>query len=214
MMTLREVVTKTTLVFLLLPLMLNYAYALQSLKEDNEHIRRWNQFALDSLKLHKKMTAGKDLIVKTRIGGYADDKDFYKEESYFEHGRLVSLVQWEKENPTRLHSIEVYVRDKKGRVIRDYIAAYLPHYHNAPTQTLISFHHYNGDLHAFRSFDASGYRVIERCTGKNSQGQEVNILLDEDELDENPDNVMNGSDYKQCFSGLKQTRLGKYLVPQ
>lgn len=214
MMTMRTQIIKTTLVFLSLPLMLSSAYALQSLKEDNKHIRTWNKFALDTLKLHKKITTGKKLTVKTRTGGYAHDKKFYKEERYFDHGRLVSQVQWERENPTRLHSVEVYIRDEKGRVMRDFIAAYLPHYHNAPTQTLVSFHNYNGKLHAFRSFDASGYRVLERCNGKNKKGEQVNIMLDEDELDENPDNVMNSSDYKQCFAGLKQASLGKYIIPQ
>lgn len=213
-MILRKMITKTILVFVLTPLILNSAYALQALKEDNEHIRRWNKFAMDILKLHKKLTTGKHLTVKTRIGGYADDKDFYLEERYFDHGRLVSQVQWEKENPSRLHSIEVYLYDKKGRVTRDFIAAYLPHYRNAPSQTLISFHHYNGDLHAFRSFDASGDRILERCNGKNAQGEVVNILLDEDDLYNELDGLMLSADYKRCFSGLKQDHLGKYLIPQ
>lgn len=207
------VMLRTVLFLSLASLMMTWVYAFEPMKEDNQHIRTWNKFAMDCLELHKKLTGGKHLDVKTRIGGYAHNKDFYKEERYFDNGHLVSQVQWERENPTRLHSIEVYLRDKNGRVMRDFIAAYLPHYHNAPTQTLISFHHYNGGLHAFRSFDASGYRVLERCNGKNKKGEVVNIILDEDELAEDPDNVMNGSNYKQCFAGLKQTRLGKYLIP-
>ena len=213
-MTSRLVLIKTALVLLFIPLVLNSAHAFQALKEDNQHIRVWNKFAMDTLELHKKITAGKKLEVKSSLGGYADDKNFYQEQQYFDHGHLISQVQWEKQNLTRLHSIEVYIRDNKGRVVRDFIAAYLPHYHNAPTQTLVSFHHYNGNLHAFRSFDASGFRVLERCTGKNKNGKDVNIILDEDELNEDPDNVMKSSDYKQCFTGLTQTRLGKYIIPQ
>jgi hypothetical protein len=123
-------------------------------------------------------------------------------------------VQWEKDAPDQLHTIEVYIYDEKGRVSRDYMAAYLPHYHNAPTQTLISFHHYSDQLHAFRTFDASGDRILERCEGKNKQGQLVNFLLDEDELYEDPDNVQTSADYKSCFAGLTQTQLGKYILPQ
>ena len=188
--------------------------AAQALKEDNQHIRSWNKFARDCLKLHKTLTAGKNIRHETEVGGYAHQKNFYIEHRYFDHDRLISKLQWEKDKPDTLHSIEVYLYDKKGRVTRDYAAAFLPYYHNAPVQTLVSFHHYNGNLHAFRSFDASGYRVLERCTGRAPDGEEINLILDEDELAEDPDNIIGSKAYNLCFAGLKQEKLGKYVVPQ
>ena len=188
--------------------------ATEAMKNDSKHVRVWNKFAADTLRLHKKLTAGKSLKVKTRIGSYANVKDFYTEHRYFNKDKLISQVQWEKENPKTLHTIEVYIHDQKGRVIRDFLAAYLPFYHNAPTQTLASFHHYNGQLHAFRSFDASGDKVLERCTGKDTKGLEVNLLLDEDDLLNDPDELIGTKEYKACFAGLKQQELGKYITPQ
>lgn len=202
------------LVVLLIPLTAGLVSATEAMKEDNVHVRLWNKFANDTLNLHKKLIAGKNLQVKTRIGSYANVKDFYVEQRYLDNGRLISQVQWEKENPKTLHTIEVYVHDKKGQVIRDFLAAYLPFYHNAPTQTLISFHHYSDHLHAFRSFDASGDKVLERCTGKDKNGQEINLLLDEDDLINDPDDLIGSKDYKACFTGLKQNTLGKYINPQ
>lgn len=202
------------LLVLLIPFTAGLVSATEAMKEDNIHVRVWNKFANDTLNLHKKLTAGKNLQVKTRIGSYANVKDFYVEQRYLDNGRLISQVQWEKENPKTLHTIEVYLHDKKGRVIRDFLAAYLPFYHNAPTQTLISFHHYSGHLHAFRSFDASGDTVLERCNGKDKNGQEINLLLDEDDLINDPDDLIGSKDYNACFTGLKQNTLGKYINPQ
>lgn len=190
------------------------ASATEPMKGDNKHVRTWNKFADDSLTLHKKLTDGKKLKVKTQIGSYANVKDFYIEHRYFDKGNLISQVQWEKDNPKQLHTIEVYVHDKQGRVVRDFMAAYLPFYHNAPTQTLISFHHYNNNLHAFRSFDASSDTILERCTGKNKKGQAVNFILDEDDLYNDDDGIIGSADYNECFVGLKQDKLGKYIIPQ
>lgn len=200
--------------FLALIFAVTPVFAAEPMKEDNKHVRVWNQFAQDTLKLHKQLTAGKNLQVKTRVGSYANVKNFYIERRYFSKGKLVSQVQWEKDNPETLHTIEVYLHDQKGRVTRDFVAAYLPFYHNAPTQTLASFHHYNGNLHAFRSFDASGYKVLERCNGKDSKGQVVNLLLDEDDLLNDPDDLLSTKEYRACFEGLKQQQLGKYITPQ
>jgi hypothetical protein len=203
----------TLYVILSMVLIMSTSFA-DVMKSDNKHARVWNKFANDSLNLHKKMTADKTVEVKTRIGSYANVKDFYIENRYFENGKLISQVQWEKDNPKQLHTIEVYIHDNTGRVIRDFMAAYLPFYHNAPTQTLISFHHYNEKLHAFRSFDATGDIILERCTGENNKNQPVNIILDEDELYNDEDGIKSTLDYKACFAGLTQSTLGKYIIPQ
>ena len=189
-------------------------FATEPMKEDNKHTRIWNKFADDALALHENLTKGKGYKVIKRVGSYANAKNFYVEHSYFNNEKLISQVQWEKDDPKTLHTIEVYVHDIKGRVIRDYMAAYLPFYHNAPTQTLISFHHYAGKLHSFRSFDATGDIVLERCMGKDKKGNTVNLLLDEDDLYNDPDELIGSKEYNRCFDGLKQNKLGKYIIPQ
>ncbi|MFV2060863.1 MAG: hypothetical protein ACC653_09260 [Gammaproteobacteria bacterium] len=188
----------------------------ESMKEDNVHVRKWNQFANDLHGLHKKQIANKKIKVKSKKGGYANNKEFYLEKEHFdEHGKLLSRIAWEVENPDKIHVIEIFVYNDSGNVVRDYSAAFLPQYRNAPVQTLISLHQYNKGLHAFRSFDASGDKILERCEGKYN-GKEISFMLDEDELyeltgDEN--GLMYSQDYKTCFNGLQET-VGKYLTPQ
>lgn len=186
-------------------------------KEDNLHVRTWNQFAQDILKFHQSRIKDMDVVVKEDIGGYSHLSDFYIEKKYFSDNKHIATIMWEKENPELLHSIEVLVRDSRGRIIRDYVAAYLPSYRNAPTQTLISLHNYHKQLHAFRTFDASGYRIIERCTGLY-KGKEINFLLDEDEIAEALEDSHTGkgpmmsAHYKACFGELQQD-VGIYLRP-
>lgn len=197
---------------LFVPAMLQAA---QSMKEDNVHVRTWNTFADNVLQLHHQLVDDKPGIeVKSTTGGYANNPDFYKEEQYYRDGRLVSEVRWEIDNPEQMHTIQVYIHDDKGRVIRDYTAAYLPTYRNAPSQTLITLHGYHGGLHAFRTFDASGYRIVERCDG-TLHGKPVHILLDEDEIDmaeSEPGSIMETEAYQKCFAGL-QLKAGEYLTP-
>jgi len=187
------------------------------IKGDNEHAKKWNKFADDVLVLHKKLIDKIPTEKKTELGGYAGNPKYYKQYSYYakSNGKLISVVQWELKNPHLMHSIEVYVRDKDGRVLRDYSAAYLPDYRNAPTQTLVSLHTYNGDLHAFRTFEANGDRIVERCTGK-LKGEVVNFILDEDELAHAEDgltDVMEQADYKACFKDMPADG-GTYITPQ
>lgn len=202
-----------SLILLLLGIV-SIASATEAMKGDNKHARVWNKFANDCLSLHKKLTDGKNLQVKETVDKYINKDVFFTEYRYFDKGRLISQVQWENGNQNLLHNIEVYLHDEKGRVVRDYISAYLPFHHDTPIQALISFHHYNAALHAFRSFDASGDTVLERCTGKNKKGQPVDIILDEDELYNDDDGIIGSGDYNECFTGLKQKQLGKYIIPQ
>ncbi len=189
----------------------------ETVRGDNEHARKWNKFADDVLVLHKHLTTKTETSKKTRLGGYFGNPKFYKEDGYYEKttGKLISLVQWELQNPNLMHSIEVFVRDDQGRILRDYSAAYLPNYRNAPTQTLVSLHIYNGELHAFRTFEATGDRIVERCTGK-LKNEDVNFILDEDEIAHamgGSTDVMERVDYKACFKGMPD-EAGKYLTPQ
>ena len=202
--------------FLLMLLPVSQAYA-EVLKADNEFARVCNMFADNVLELHQKLIDARNVKVVKSTGGYHGNPDFYAEEKYIDkkNGKVISIVTWELENPENLHTIEVFVRDDKGRVIRDYAAAYLPTYRNAPTQTLVSLHQYNGKLHAFRTFDAVGDRLVDRCTG-TLNGKEVNLLLDEDDLIDaihGDSRAMEAPEYKACFKGLP-TQPGDYLTPQ
>ncbi len=187
-----------------------------SMKEDNQHIRKWTAFAKDTLKLHHKLIKKHRHKIEKSTGGYAGNKDFYIEENYISHktGKLLSKVQWEKTNPDVMHTIEVYVHDNNNRIVRDFVAAYLPGYHNAPVQTLISFHQYSGKLHGFRSFDASGDKILERCEGEY-KGKPFDFILDEDDLyaAEMEGNPIEEKMYALCVGKLP-TKLGKYITPQ
>lgn len=81
----------------------------QAMKEDNQHVRRWNGFADNLLKLHKQLNNQQIHVIKTQMGGYAHLPNFYKEHKYInkKSGNLISQVQWEKAYPDNLHTIEV-----------------------------------------------------------------------------------------------------------
>lgn len=182
----------------------------------NQHARTGNAFAKRVLALHQYLIARTGTTRKTRVGGYANYPDFYLEENWFDaNGQHVSRVLWEQDQPQNLHTIEVFIRDEQGRVLRDYLAAYLPDYRNAPTQTQVTLYRYNGELTAFRGFDAYGDAVVERCAGR-FQDKEVSFLLDEDEIYEarvGRTDMMKRAEYQACFAGLPE-KAGKFLTPQ
>lgn len=188
-------------------------FAASADKSLNKHEIAWSHFADQVLRLHRKLINAVPVVKKSHLGGYAHQPDFYREESYYNAHthKLISRVRWERDNPRKLHTIEVYLYDDQGRVKRDYTAAYLPNYYRAPSQTLISFHAYHDGLHAFRSFDADGYRVDEGCRGQ-FQGKPVNIILDESEIEDGTPEMQTPV-YHACFAGMRQ-KLGKYLTPQ
>ena len=188
----------------------------ERLREDKTHVKVWNNFARQVLALHEKQIARYAVRKTVQTGGYHNQPDFYLEESYYDTrtGKLVSRVRWEKDNPRQLHTVEVNILDDQGRVLRDFTAAYLPDYHNAPVQTLIDIHHYNGGLHSFRQYDAGGDLIYEFCEG-TLDGRPVQIRLFEDDLfgnDPEIDKLMAGADYKACFGGMS-ARVGEYINP-
>jgi hypothetical protein len=200
------------------------------------HSRKWNAFVDAVYAFHQQRLETHDIRTTTAVGGYPRHPDFYDDVSYYDAktGRLLSKVLWQRDNggtldwakshlgiqPPRdrdhLHSIEVYIYDDKGRVIREYSATYLPNYRGAPTQTLVFLHRYNGDLHAFRSFDASGIPQYEKCTG-TWMGKAVDIELDEDEIFElrtgGGTETSRSPAYRACFAGLPE-QAGDYLTPR
>ena len=189
----------------------------KSILTNMTHVQRWNRFADKLLELHKSILSRHKVRTTKSSGGYYRLPDFYKDIHYYDAktGRLLSHVQWETKHPDRVHFMEVYNYDDKGRVIRDYGAAYLTEGRNAPVQTLINFHAYHGDLHAFRQFDASNNRIFEHCEGKY-KGKKVDISLSEMDildLEDQPKGLLTSPLYKKCFAGLPHTA-GKYLTPQ
>ncbi len=188
-----------------------------ALKVDNEHVEIWNRFAKQLMRLHKQRIAAHEVTKSEELGGYYNMPEFYKEVTYrdAESGHVLSRIQWETEDPDQAHVIQTYFYDDQGRVIRDYSAAFLPGHRNAPIQTLIALHNYNQDLHAFRTFDASGDRIFERCQGR-FQGKEVDLRLEDYQIRDalrDPKSIMAKPLYKACFQDL-QEKAGKYLTPQ
>lgn len=201
-------------------LLLTTSYAAENeaqvFQEDKKHVRTWNDFAKDLLNLHGKLTQATKTKVVLRQGGYEGFPDFFKEECFHEmpSGRLVSRIQWESRNLKNIHVIEVYIYNSQGKVIRDYTAAYLPQGRNAPVQTLINLHGYQGKMHGFRQFDASGDLLFEQCQGEFS-GKPVLIRLFEDDLatgGEKVERVMTSGAYKACFAHVEKSAK-RYLTP-
>lgn len=181
----------------------------RSIKEDKKQVNDWNSFARDLYELHKDQLSRHDVKETVKKGGYRGNKDFYKEITYSDAqtGRMLSRIQWEIENPENIHVIEVFQYDKKGQVSCDYTAAFLPGFRNAPVQTLVALHSYNEGLHAFRSFDASGDAVFERCEG-TYKGKKIDFDFEDHEIEtmrNEKNGIMQSADYKACFGNIDLT---------
>ena len=138
--------------FLLLLGLCGAAFAVQAAPPPvSDHTARWNWFVDALYALHQERTAGREIKTSSIIGGYFREKEFYREVKYVDAatGRHLSTIQWEREHPERIHYIEVYVYDRKGRIARDYSALFLTFSRAAPQHTLINLHAYHGKLHAF-----------------------------------------------------------------
>jgi len=192
------------------------AAEVQRMQEDREHVESWNAFADRLYRLHRERLEGRRIRTTEAVGGYADQPEFYREVSYYDadSGRLLSRVQYVREHPDRVHAIEVYLYDEEGRVTRDYAAAWLPHFRNAPVQTLINLHHYEDGLHGFRQFDASGDPIYEFCEGSYG-GRTVTLRLFDDDIhspDADVEALMASPLYAACFGGLP-AEAGAYRSP-
>jgi tetratricopeptide (TPR) repeat protein len=205
--------------FMSLPQVNQAEERLAPLKEDKQHVKTWNRFADHLHQLHRHLIQGKQIRVEEQTGGYGGftgQPDFYIEKKYYDqaNGRMLSRIQWEKDNPDTIHVIEVFIYDEQGQVKRDYLAAFLPGFRNAPVQTLINLHNYNDQLHAFRQFDASGERIYETCSGRFFD-EAVEIHLMDYQLSalsaERPA-VMDTEAYLACFQGVPTT-VADYLDP-
>lgn len=189
-----------------------------SLKVDQQQVDQWNAFADELYQLHRHQLSQHPVRTTERIGGYdgyLDDPAFYREVRYFDarSGQLLSRIQWERKRPDVIHMIEVMRYNDQGRVERDYLAAYLPRFRNAPVQTLINFHKYEDGVHGFRQFDASGNRIYEQCRGTYF-GESVFLSLEENDLPPYSDTpeLFDSPVYLACFENLP-LQAGPYLKP-
>lgn len=181
---------------------------------DRAHVADWNRFAENVYALHRKGLMGHDVreVVATgEYGGTVAAGLYYRDVAYTDAatGWLLSRVRSDRDHPERWHIVEAYVRDPDGRVLRDYIAMYLPWARRAPITTFITLHSYPGDLHAMRQFNASGERIYERCTGTLA-GSKVDIELDWGKISSQAASLPG---YRACFDGLQEDA-GIYLTPQ
>lgn len=189
----------------------------QTVGPDDAQINRWHAFMDQVYALHEKQIAGRELRTEERLGGYRDNPEFYREVRYYDraNGQLLSTIQWEQQDPKRVHAIWVQIYGDNDRVVRDYSGWYLPHTRNAPRGTWITFHAYNGELHGFRQFDASDNRIYDACEG-SFQGKKVDIGLDDLDIARalrEPEGILSTAAYRECFRGLPTQSAGVYLKP-
>lgn len=187
-----------------------------TLKTDKQQVKSWNLFADRLYQLHATLIAQHEIRTESSHGGYAEQPDIYTETRYFDKhsNRLLSRIQRMNNNPKLIQLIEINIYDKAGKLVRDYMAAYLPFNRNAPIQTLINLHGYHGELHAFRQFDATGEQIYEQCQGR-FEGKPVMISLEEYEFSKGAyqDTQTVGSvAYKNCFADIPTTAQ-PYLNP-
>lgn len=186
----------------------------QPMKQDNQQVTGWNRFFDSLLKTHRWYEQNYAIKQVSSSGGYATKPGFYREVSYYDSqsGRLLSRIRWEKDKPKQIHMIEVFIYDDKGRLSRDYLAAWLPDFRNAPVQTLINFHNYNDELHAYRQFDANGDLIYEQCRGRYFN-EDVFLSIEEHEFEAYRDETSKAYEtYIACFEMLPR-QAGQFLKP-
>lgn len=219
-MLLTENIVNKIIIFILLMINgISFANTNDSLKSDPAQVKKWNNFVDELYKIHINNTKNISVKKTMRIDGYGGgfaNKEFYREISYFNKktNKLISIIQWEINNPDTIHTIEVFLYDNKGRIKTDFYARYLPYARNSPVQTLINLHDYNDKLHSFRQFDANGELMYETCRGEFFD-KKINLHLDDEEIIEfrtkNDDELLNEA-YSSCFNNTPSTAQA-YLQP-
>jgi hypothetical protein len=178
-------------------------HASQPIDVNERQVQQSNAFVENLYRLHLKQLEGRQWREQEVPGGYRDHPNFYREVTYLEakSGRPLSRIGWERRPPNRIHSIEVYVHDSAGRLVRGYLAWFLPDHRNAPRQTAINFYAYNGGTRSWRQFDGSGLRIYEKCT----KASRVLVELWDDDISRAEDDersIMYQPVYRQCFDGV------------
>ena len=193
-------------------------------RENTTQVKTWNQFADDLLTvrdhLHEQYDTHRSELSADYGGSFSQGMG-YTETSHFnkKNEHILTRVRHQRITASEtgtghINSIEVYIYDKSGNLVRDYLAAYLPGYWNAPIQTLINFHKNIDDLRAFRQFDASGRRIYEQCKGKFFD-EAVDISLEDYEIPNHAGelkDMFKRETYRACFDGLPVSA-SNYLNP-
>jgi hypothetical protein len=221
-----EVTVKTGIVSMLavaaaaLQLDVTAADQVRTVSVQEDQVTAWNKFAERVHQLHRSQLQGRKIEQAEEFGGYRGLPRFYRQVTYrdADSKRVLSQIQWEREQPDRIHSIEVYVYNVEGRLLRDYMAWYLPHRRNAPRATAINLYHYDDDVRGWRQFDASNERTYEKCSEwRDGKEQRTLIELSEDKLiealAEPTKGVLASALYQRCFASLTDTA-GRYLEPK
>ena len=75
----------------------------QSMKEDVQHVQRWNKFFNSLLDLHLQNMQHRKIETTEHLGGYAGQPNFYREVSYYDKAshHLLSRIEWETKHPQR-----------------------------------------------------------------------------------------------------------------
>jgi len=188
------------------------AGAQSQLRDNAEHVRRWNDFADQLLAIHRHWLATLPTTKTERLSGYAGRPKSFVEATYKDpaSGRVRSRVRWLTAKPDTAQTIEIFFYDDQGRVTQDFSAAYLIEFRNAPVQTLINLHFHDSKLHAFRQFDASGNRIYESCRGRYFDAA-VDVSLDEGSIPPSPAEV--APELYLSYFGLLPNHAGRYLHP-
>ncbi|WP_018954580.1 tetratricopeptide repeat protein [Thioalkalivibrio sulfidiphilus] len=185
-----------------------------AIRANPDTVRNWNRFVDGVYQLHLQHLRDTEVRTESRPGGYPEGSlggpDFFHEVHYYDAatGRLLSRIQWEREQVQTIHSIQVYLHDDEGRVRVDYYAAYLPVFRNAPMNTLVNLHAYHGELRAFRQFDASGNRRYEQCRGR-LEGESLWLDAEFFPVEET---LAESDTYQRCF-GTLQEQAGEHIDP-
>jgi hypothetical protein len=106
-----------------------------TLKTDKQQVKSWNLFADRLYQLHEALISQHEIRTESSHGGYAEQPDIYTETRYFDKhsNQLLSRIQRMNDNPKLIQLIEINIYDKNGKLVRDYMAAYLPFNRNAPS---------------------------------------------------------------------------------
>ena len=196
---------------------LAFAHADEKLPEglDARH-QLWNSFVDKLYLLHRKRLASDNYYTRERIGGYGgltNNLEYYREVYYYDRDsqQLLSIVKWNETYPFRIHMIDVFFYDDKGRVEREYSATYLPSRYTSPSETLIKLHYYKDKLHSIREFDASNEHIYEQCEHLRDGTIFAHHYVDI------PDSVSQiekekQQDYRACFEHMAKSA-GIYIDP-
>lgn len=187
---------------------------------DNRQVQRWNAFAEALQQIHLQRLDTRSIRTtrdQGRYGGSLWGDVSYTETRFFDadSGRLLSRIRRDSLDPDRIHVIEVFIYARDGKLVRDYLAAYLPGHRNAPVQTLINLHNRTPELSGYRQFDASGRLIYEQCRGEFF-GDRISLSYEEWEVPAGPDELegmLEQEAYRSCFAGLDR-HPGPYLDPR